>query len=137
MKLYLAGPMRGVPYFNFPAFFDAQARLEAAGHTVFNPAMRDVEVGFDWENCPDGSNEELANHDFSLREALGADTAFICAEADGIFVLSGWERSSGARAEVALTLALVLPVFTGIHKAGLVQQDPTLRVAAMGKQVLV
>ena len=28
MRVYLAGPMRHIPLFNFPAFFDAEARLK-------------------------------------------------------------------------------------------------------------
>ena len=45
---------------------------------------------------------------FSLREALGADTAWICAHADAIALLPGWEKSTGATAENALAVALGL-----------------------------
>ena len=40
MNIYVAGPMRGYPEFNFPSFHAAAAQLRAAGHTVFNPAER-------------------------------------------------------------------------------------------------
>ena len=40
--IYIAGPMRGYPEFNFPAFYAAEERLRARGHAVFNPARRDV-----------------------------------------------------------------------------------------------
>ena len=48
---------------------------------------------------------------FNLREALGADLAWICAEADAVAVLPGWENSLGAAAEVATARALGLPVW--------------------------
>lgn len=113
MRLYLAGPMRGYPHFNFPAFDAAAAQLRAAGYDVFNPADRDRSVhGPDLADAAlTGDETQIeASHGFSLREALGADTAWICAHADGVAVLTGWEKSSGATAEVALARALGLPV---------------------------
>lgn len=41
MRVYLAGPMRGVPHFNFPAFHAAAAELRARGYVVFSPAEAD------------------------------------------------------------------------------------------------
>ena len=43
MQLYLAGPMRSIKDFNFPAFNAAAAKLRAAGHEVFNPAEKGLE----------------------------------------------------------------------------------------------
>lgn len=43
MKIYLAGPMRGIPEFNFPAFHAMACRLRAEGNVVFNPAEKDIE----------------------------------------------------------------------------------------------
>ena len=113
MKLYLAGPMRGIPYFNFPAFKAAAAQLRAKGHYVFNPAERDNEVhGEDISaGNEDGCEAKAAiEHGFDLRRALGEDLAFICAEAEGIALLPGWERSKGAIAELAVAAALGLQI---------------------------
>jgi len=108
--LYVAGPMRGYPEFNFPAFDEATAKLRAAGYVVFNPAERDREVHGDGVNdSATGDLADVAHTGFSLRDALAADTAWICAHADGIAVLTGWEQSYGARAEVALGHALGIP----------------------------
>lgn len=109
MRIYVAGPMRSVPEFNFPAFNAAAAMLRAQGHEVFNPAERDNErhgVDISKGNA-DGCEETAAReHGFSLREALAEDTDWICRHADAIALLPGWEDSKGARAELALSQAL-------------------------------
>lgn len=110
MKIYLAGPMRGLPRFNFPAFDFAALALRSEGHEVFSPAERDRTVhGDQLEQNPTGC-EKMATTvvGFSLREALGADVAWISAHADAIALLPGWEKSSGANAEFALAQALGL-----------------------------
>lgn len=113
LSLYLAGPMRRHPEFNFPAFFSTEATLQDLGVEVYNPARRDVAGGFD----PAGMTgfEDLAEHGFDLRASLAADLAFISQEADGICVLPGWSFSSGAVAEVAVARALSLPVFMVVY----------------------
>ena len=37
-KIYIAGPMTGLPELNFPAFHAEAARLRAFGYEVINPA---------------------------------------------------------------------------------------------------
>ena len=44
--VYIAGPMRGYPRFNFDAFDAAQSHLESLGYRVISPAALDREVGF-------------------------------------------------------------------------------------------
>jgi len=102
--------MRGLPYFNFPAFFIAADELTGYGYSVFNPAAADEASGFDWRACPDGSDGELESAGFDIRSALRVDTEWICLHAEAIIVLSGWEASFGAQAEVFLGRALGLPV---------------------------
>ena len=109
MRIYIAGPMSGVPHFNFPLFNEVAAKLREQGHEVFNPAERDNERhGKDISaDNHTGSQEEAAkNHGFSLREALADDTNYICLEANAICMLPGWEQSGGARAEHALACTL-------------------------------
>lgn len=108
MKLYLAGPMRGIAEFNFPAFFEAADRLRDEGHVVFNPAEEDVKRHGDkcYKNLK-GDLDEISEF-FNLRETFQADLMFICSEADGIAMLPGWERSTGARAEWATAQMLGL-----------------------------
>lgn len=113
LKCYLAGPMRGYNEFNFPAFHAAAAALRAQGHTVFNPAEKDNERhGTDISKGNADGCEKLAasQHGFDLRMALGDDLRWICAEAEAIALLPGWEKSKGATAEHATAVALGLKV---------------------------
>jgi hypothetical protein len=109
-RVYVAGPMSGIPEFNFPAFNAAAAKLRAEGYVVFNPAERDIErhggVDISKGNATGSQEHAAKEHGFSLREALADDTAWICKEANAIAMLPGWENSKGARAEWHLSLAL-------------------------------
>lgn len=101
MTVYLAGPMTGLPEFNFPAFDRAAEMLAAQGYTVFNPAQMDRDVGFD------PSSTQVS--DEFLRDALRRDLAAIC-DADAIAMLPGWEQSGGARIEWMLAAHLGLEI---------------------------
>ena len=108
MKIYLAGPMRGYENFNFPAFDFAAAKLRQEGHEVFSPAERDRLIhGPKLENNKTGDEVEAEKTvGFSLRDALATDMDWIARNADAIALLPGWEKSSGAQAELALAKAL-------------------------------
>lgn len=109
MNVYLAGPMRGYPEFNYPAFDAAAKRLRESGYAVFNPADHDRSSGIDLAGTS-GSQDDLDAAGFSIRDALGADLAWITATADMLCVLPGWEHSKGACAEVATAHAIGIPV---------------------------
>ena len=123
MNIYLAGPMRGIPEFNFPAFFNAAAMLRAAGHSVFSPAERDHDTHGEavWKGMS-GDLGEAVQKGFSLREALRDDTHYICMEAHAIALLPGWEKSKGATAERALAVALGLRVLH-IQESGALTEE--------------
>jgi len=106
MKIYLAGPMRGYPRNNFPAFDEAAAKLRQGGHEVFNPAERDRET---YGNLIEAaSGPEAAALGFTIRDALKGDLSWICDNADCIALLPNWEHSPGAKAEWALAVVLRL-----------------------------
>ena len=106
-NIYIAGPMRGVPEFNFPSFYEAEEMLKKQGWNVFNPARNDVEnYGLNTTGLK-GDMGELP--EFNLRDALAWDMQRIC-ESGAIYMLQGWEHSTGARAEHALAIALGLDV---------------------------
>lgn len=113
MKIYVAGPMRGIPFFNFPAFNAATAKLREEGHHVFNPVEKDNDRhGTDISLGNETGCETLAaeQYGFNLREALYEDLKFICLEAEAIALLPGWENSKGAQAERATAIALSLEI---------------------------
>lgn len=114
MKVYLAGPMRGIPKFNFPAFHKAAKKLRKQGYTVFNPAEKDTErhgtdIGKD--NPTGDEAKAVKDHGFNLRVALGDDLEWICKHADAVALLPGWRKSKGAKAEKATANALGLEIF--------------------------
>lgn len=109
MRYYLAGPMRGLPLFNYPAFHAAAAKLRAQGHEVFSPAERDIQrhgKDISQGNMAGDEAQAAAEHGFNLREALRDDCEYICLHAEAIVLLAGWEKSKGAKAERALAIAL-------------------------------
>lgn len=94
MIIYIAGPMTGLPDFNYPAFYKAAKALEMAGHQPINPARKR-------EGIPHQGATWLDYMRCSLRDI---------AECDAIATLSGWGDSRGAGIEVHLAKSLGLPV---------------------------
>lgn len=99
-RIYIAGPMRGIAMYNFPAFDAARDKLRAQGWDPINPADLDRSIGFDplalpadwdWTQIPPG-------FDFALCRKRDIEALETCA---AIYMLPGWERSKGARAERA------------------------------------
>ena len=110
MKVYVAGPMRGRKELNFPAFRDVAAKLRAEGHFVFSPAEMDNErhgADIGKGNTDGDEGQAVREHGFNLREALGVDMAWICAEAEAIALLPGWPASKGATASAPSRLRWV------------------------------
>lgn len=104
--IYIAGPMKGLPLFNFPAFDAAETSLRVQGWDVINPAELDREVGFD---PAIGSTEADVTPTF-LEGAMRRDVEAIM-RADAIAMLPGWEKSTGAKAEMHLALWRHIPVY--------------------------
>lgn len=108
MRLYCAGPMRGLPEYNYPAFRELKAQLLMMGHLPISPVDRDKESGFN-------EKTDIPTQDF-MRKALEWDLQQVC-RSDGVVVLPGWRKSLGARAEVATARAVGLPVYILIRGA--------------------
>lgn len=88
MKIYISGPMTGLPGLNFPAFNAAAAVLRTSRIEVVNP----VEINngeIHWNTC--------------MRTNIAA--LVMC---NAIFMLEGWQGSKGATLEhyIAETLGM-------------------------------
>jgi|SRR5215471_4671334 len=105
MKIYLAGPMTGLPHFNRPAFDEAARRLRQEGHEVWSPAEFAGEV-----MNSTGDEEQAALAGFSIRQAMATQLRYICLNADAIAMLPGWENSGGCRTEWAVATRLKLKI---------------------------
>lgn len=102
ITVYIAGPMRGKPFFNFPAFDEAKEVLEVKGFAVISPADLDRQIGFDPELLgSDYDWNDLNKCEFSLMDAIDRDVAAL-KKCQAIYMLDGWESSKGAKAEKAL-----------------------------------
>jgi hypothetical protein len=93
--------MRGIPQLNHPAFFEAEDTLKKKGHNVINPARMDQELGLDPHNSQMDSKfiEDCARRDI--------DAVFEC---DELVLLPNWEKSKGAKAEIAVAQWLSKPI---------------------------
>jgi len=105
MKIYVAGPMSGLPELNFPAFHAEAARLRGLGHEVINPA--EINGGADEVvACASMNTEQYAAH---WSKCMRADIAALI-DCDGIALLPGWEKSRGASLEHHIAQALGMAV---------------------------
>lgn len=99
MRLYIAGPMRGREFFNFPDFDAARDYLKSIGHAVISPADLDRAVGFDAMTLPKDTDWSAIPEGFDLKAAMDRDLAAV-RSCDGIVLLNGWQDSAGAGMEL-------------------------------------
>jgi hypothetical protein len=89
--VYVAGPMTGLPEYNFPLFNATAARLRSEGWHVENPAEHGHVDGAGWS--------DYLRWDISRIATCGA-----------IYLLPGWSKSKGATLEVHIAGVLGLQV---------------------------
>lgn len=107
MTIYIAGPMRGKKFYNFDEFLDAEDRLRAEWN-VANPARAEMDRGFDPYSMPADTNWHSCPAD--IDQIIARDIQMIL-DSDAIYLLDGWEKSKGARAESALAEWLGLEIY--------------------------
>lgn len=100
-RIYISGPITGVPDLNRPAFDRAEASLRAAGYMPVSPFTNGVDPDADW-----------LTH-------MRADIKMLV-DCDGLATLYGWEASRGARCEVSTARGLgfeAMPVWWWLEQA--------------------
>ena len=99
--LYVAGPMTGIPKFNFPAFHEAADMLEEIGYTVVNPAdIDDPAQRRAAEASEAGDPEEYREiTGMTWADFLSRDVKLIADDVDALVLIDGWEASRGAQLE--------------------------------------
>ena len=102
MRLYLSGPITGLPDLNKPVFEAATKALVAVGHQVLNPHV--VCTIMSSHNCkgPCTPSEDL----LPWADYLRADLASMLYDCDALAMLPGWENSRGAQLEHHVATAL-------------------------------
>ena len=86
-KVYISGPMSGLPDYNYHAFYDAAIRLRLKGVEVVSPAEGAVTSDKMWSDYMRRAVKMLCDCDFNVR-------------------LPGWQKSRGARLETEIASAL-------------------------------
>lgn len=91
-RIYVAGPMSGLPDHNFPAFNAAAAALRANGWHVENPAEHGIVEGAEWA--------DYLHYDMGRLATCSA-----------VHLLPGWSKSRGAALEVHVATTLGMVIF--------------------------
>lgn len=118
MRIYLGGPMRGLPLYNYQWFEDATVSLRRKGYTVRTPHEMDMDAGFVTAEF----TYEILHHtdplrplwlgddarrrftrvdltdDFTIEAALRLDVQAIV-KCDAVAFLPGWRLSDGCQKE--------------------------------------
>ena len=106
-RIYIAGPMRGLPNYNYPAFNVVANRLRAEGWLVESPA--EISERF-------GTADEIAADEACLAKLMMLEKCIVTT-CDAIYLLRGWENSVGTRDELAIALKMKMPIFLESEEA--------------------
>jgi hypothetical protein len=98
LRIYISGPMTGIPNLNRTAFKDEATRLWIQGFDVMDP-----------HNLAPARLKGESDDDYYVR-CLEADLEAL-GQCDAIKLLPGWQDSKGSRIELHRALELGLKVF--------------------------
>jgi hypothetical protein len=93
-RIYIAGPMTGLPSYNYPKFLSVEEDLKKMGYkNILNPARI-------------ANGETGKAYSYYIRESLN-----LIKNADAVVFLNGWENSKGANLEHHCAKLMNLKIF--------------------------
>ena len=98
MKVYVCGPITGLPNMNREAFASAAKQLQDLGHQPVNPH----------ETCATIVQEHTGTSDELWQKCMRADIRELMT-CDCLVLLPGWHESKGAKLELELAMRLGIP----------------------------
>jgi hypothetical protein len=104
LRVYISGPISGLPEANYSEFADAAHLVQSAGCDPVIP--HDVTPKHEGACVPDGRREP-SGHTYACH--LRADVLAMLS-CDAVVMLPGWEPSHGARIEHTVAAACGLPI---------------------------
>ncbi len=113
MRVYIAGKMSEIPHFNIEAFDEVARDLRELGYDVVSPAELDgPETRAVLMASAHGDHADLPPAE-SWGFYLARDVRLLADDGiEAVVVLSGWEKSKGARLETYVAYLLKLPILS-------------------------
>ncbi len=108
LRIYIAGPMESAGgNWNFPLFDYVARCLRMGGCEVFNPADH---IRENWGSLDAVLKMDKSAAKIARRLAMREEILWIMDNANLLFLLPGWEQSTGATAERAVALSIGIEV---------------------------
>jgi len=100
LKIFLSGPMTGLPNYNFDRFNEVEKKLKDAGFDVVNPVVICERFG-----------QENVVKDKRLFDAMVARQQVEERKCNAVLLLDGWQSSKGVRLELDTALKNGFKIF--------------------------
>lgn len=110
-KFYLAGPMTGIPQFNFPLFIETTERLRKQGYDIISPVETDTPETRKIAMASETGDQADLPQGETWGTILAEDVKLVADVVDGIICLPGWKKSKGARLEVFVAFLQQKPIY--------------------------
>jgi hypothetical protein len=115
LTAYIAGPMRGIKYYNYHAFLEAENFLKMHNINPINPHTLDFEKNnFTPLSLPENSDWNNIPSCLNIKDIIKADIEAVL-RADFIYALRGWRKSRGACAEIGVALWASIEIIEDIE----------------------